>query len=83
MKLHISYMDGTYDVEITPGVEVAFERQFKGGFGKLLRTEERAEHGYWLAWECLRRSGVTVPPFGDKFLDGLTAVDVVDEHPNG
>lgn len=82
MQLRVIYGDGTHVVEVSPGLEVAFERQFKGGFAKLFRNEERSEHLYWLAWEGLRRSGVSVPPFGDEFLDVLKGVDIADS-PNG
>ena len=82
MQLIVEYQDGTHELSVTPAVEVAFERQFKGGMGKLFRTEEKQEHLYWLAWECLRRAGVTVPPFGDDFLDRLGGVEVADS-PNG
>lgn len=82
MRLIVGYADGTHEFEVSPILEVAFERQFKGGFQKLLRSEEKSEHVYWLAWEGLRRNGVVVPPFGDKFLENLTSVEVGDD-PNG
>lgn len=82
MQLDIVYADAPHSIEVSPILEVSFERQFKGGFSKLFRTEERSEHLYWLAWEALRRSGVTVPPFGDEFLALLGKVDIADS-PNG
>lgn len=82
MRLVIKYADSTHEIEVSPVLEVAFERQFKGGFSKLLGTEERSEHIYWLAWEGLRRSGVTVPVFGDKFLEQLQGVEIASD-PNG
>jgi hypothetical protein len=84
MQLKISTIDGdvgTY--KITPAIEVAFEKQMKGGFSKIFRENERSEDLYWLAWECLRRAGKTVPVFGDKFLETLEAVELVDDDPNG
>ena len=70
--------------KITPVIEYRFEQQFKGGFHKVFRDQERQEHVYWLAWECLRSSGVTVKPFGEEFLATLTEVEVIgDELPNG
>lgn len=82
MQLRVVYGDDTHVIEVTPVLEVAFERQYKGGFAKLFRTEERSEHLYWLAWEGLRRSGVIVPVFGDEFLASLKGVDIADS-PNG
>ena len=82
MDLSVEYGDTTHVIPVSPIVEVAFERQFKGGFAKLFRTEERSEHLYWLAWEGLRRAGVTVPPFGDEFLALLKSVEIGDS-PNG
>ena len=83
MQLKINTIDGdvgTY--KITPAIEVAFEKQMKGGFAKIFRENERSEDLYWLAWECLRRSGKVVPTF-DKFLDTLESVELVDDDPNG
>ena len=82
MDIVVAYGDATHTIEVSPIIEVAFERQFKGGFAKLFRTEERSEHLYWLAWEGLRRNGVTVPPFDDSFLANLKSVDIA-ESPNG
>jgi hypothetical protein len=36
---------------------------------------------YWLAWEGLRLSGVTVKPFGPDFLDNLKSVEVAESDP--
>lgn len=84
MQLKISQIDGSVSTHrITPAIEVAFEKQMKGGFAKIFRENERSEDLYWLAWECLRRSGQTVPPFGDKFLETLEGVELVDDDPNG
>lgn len=84
MQLKIRKADGNSAVyPVTPAIEVAFERHFKGGFYRLLAEEQRSEHACWLAWECLRRSGEVVPPFGDDFLDTLAGIDIVDDDPNG
>ena len=85
-KLIITRADGTKsDHQITPGIEYAFEQQFRKGFHKAFREDEKQEHVYWLAWECLRRADAPdVKPFGSAFLDTLAAVDVVaDDSPNG
>lgn len=84
MRLQIKENDGTTTTHsITPAIEVAFEKHHKGGFAKIFREHERSEDLYWLAWECLRRSGRVVPPFGDAFLETLQSVDLVDDDPNG
>ena len=84
MQLKITQTDGEPTLHrITPAIEVAFERHFKGGFAKIFRDHERSEDLYWLAWECLRRSGVIVKPFGDGFLETLENVELVDDDPNG
>lgn len=70
--------------EITPAIEYAFEQFFKSGFHKRFRTEERQSDIYWLAWECLRRSGEGVKPFGEAFLETIKAVEILDaDTPNG
>lgn len=84
MQLKITTTDGeTSTHKITPAIEVAFEKEMKGGFAKIFREYERSADLYWLAWECLRRSGKTVPPFGDQFLNTLDGVELVDDDPNG
>jgi hypothetical protein len=65
---------------ITPAVEWAFETQFKMGIAKCFREHERQSDIYWLSYECIRRSGETVPLFGDTFLDTLRSVEVVDDN---
>ena len=71
-------------VEISPAIEYAFEQHFKAGFHKRFRDEEKQSDIYWLAWECLRRSGETVKPFGEQFLVDLKKVEIVDaDIPNG
>ncbi len=37
------------------------------------------EMNHWLAWECLRRSGMTVKPFGMDFVATLDSVAVVED----
>jgi hypothetical protein len=67
--------------QITPRIEYAFEIYAKQGFHKAFRNEERQTDVYWLAWECLRTSGETVPMFGAEFLDTLKKVEVLDDEP--
>jgi ribulose bisphosphate carboxylase small subunit len=85
-SLKITRADGTVTThEVTPSVEYAFEQQFRKGFHKAFREDERQEHIYWLAWECLRRADAPdVKPFGLPFLETLKEVEVVaDDSPNG
>ena len=84
-KLKVVRADGTESVqEITPAVEYAFEQYAKKGFYKAFREDQKQSDIYWLAWECLRRaSAPDVFPFGDKFLETLRAVEVMDDSPNG
>ena len=84
-KLKIVRQDGSVlEGEITPAVEYAFEQYAKMGFHKSFRDQELQSHVYWLAWEAERRSGVTVPPFGEKYLETLSKVEVLDaDSPNG
>ena len=69
--------------KITPVIEYAFEQQFKAGIHKQFRDAEKQSDIYWLSWECIRRSGETVKPFGDAFLESLESVEVVDDDPKG
>jgi len=70
--------------EITPAIVFTFESHWKMGFHKYFRDEEKQTGLYWLAWECLRRSGETVKPFGAEFLETLKKVEIVDaDTPNG
>ena len=82
-KLKITRADGTVsEHQITPKIEWAFELYAKQGFHKAFRIEERQTDVYWLAWECLRSSGVEVPVFGAAFLDTLAKVDVLEDDPS-
>ena len=67
--------------QITPRIEYAFELYAKQGFHQAFRINERQSDVYWLAWECLRTAGETVPMFGAEFLDTLAKVEVLDDEP--
>ena len=84
-KLKITRASGEVsEYEITPVIEWAFETYAKKGFQKAFREDEKQSDVYWLAWECIRRSGETVKPFGPEFLETLRSVDVMDsDSPNG
>ena len=82
-KLKITKADGSVsEHQITPKIEWAFELYAKQGFHQAFRLNERQTDVYWLAWECLRSSGVEVPVFGAAFLDTLSKVDVLDDDPS-
>ena len=81
-RLKITMTDGSVtEHQITPRIEWAFELYAKQGFHKAFRTEERQTDVYWLAHECLRSSGQTVPTFGAAFLDTLAKVEVLEDSP--
>jgi hypothetical protein len=85
IKLRLTKASGEVsDYDISPALEYAFEQQFKTGFHKRFRDEERQSDIYWLSWEAERRSGITVAPFGDKYLETLSKVEILDaDAPNG
>ena len=85
IKLRITRVSGEVtDHVITPVIEYAFESYAKTGFMKAFRESEKQTDVYWLAWECLRRSGVSVKPFGLEFLETLEKVEILDaDSPNG
>ena len=81
-KLKITRADGSVsEHQITPSIEYAFEVNYKKGFHKAFRDDEMQSMVYWLAWECIRRSGETVKPFGAEFMDTLQKVEVQDDDP--
>jgi hypothetical protein len=73
--------DSVTEIEITPRLEYAFELYANMGLHKAFRVLERQSDVYWLAWEGLRLSGVTVKPFGADFLDTLKSVEVAESDP--
>lgn len=81
-RLKITKVDGTVtEHQVTPSIEYAFELYAKEGFHKAFRLHERQTDVYWLAWECLRSDGQTVPMFGPEFLKSLKKVEVLDDDP--
>jgi hypothetical protein len=85
IKLRVTKASGDVsDYDITPALEYAFEQNFKSGFHKRFRDEEKQSDVYWLSWEAERRAGITVVPFGEKYLETLAEVKVEDaDSPNG
>lgn len=83
-KLRITRIDGLVtEHEITPAVEYAFEQTKGKGFFKALRDDEKQSDVYLIAWECIRRSGETVKPFGMDFIETLKSVEVLESDPLG
>jgi hypothetical protein len=81
-KLKVTKIDGNVsEHQITPSIEYAFELYAKKGFHRAFREDEKQTDVYWLAWECLRSSGDTVPMFGAEFLKTLSKVEVLDDDP--
>lgn len=85
IKLTITRVSGEVDeCIVTPVIEFAFEQYAKKGFRKAFMEDEKQTDIYWLAWECLRRKGVGVKPFGTDFLETLDSVEVTSaDNPNG
>jgi hypothetical protein len=85
IKLRVTKASGEVaDYEISPALEYAFEQHFKSGFHKRFRDQEMQSDVYWLSWEAERRAGITVAPFGEKYLETLSKVEILDaDSPNG
>lgn len=83
-KLKVTRVDGAVnEYEITPVIEYAFEQHAKKGFHKALLEDQKQSDIYWLCWEAIRRSGETVFPFGEKFIESLANVEVLESAPLG
>jgi hypothetical protein len=83
-KLKVVRVDGSVnEYEVTPVIEYAFENYAKMGFHKAIVENQKQSDIYWLCWEAIRRSGETVKPFGEAFIETLASVDVVESDPLG
>ena len=83
-KLKVTRVGGEVnEYEITPVIEYAFEKYAKMGFHKCIVENQRQTDIYWLCWEAIRRSGETVKPFSEAFIETLVSVDVMDSDPLG
>ena len=82
-QLKITKTNGDVSVhEITPSIEFAFEAYAKKGFARAFADDQKQSDIYWLAWKCLSKTE-DVPLFGEKFVDTLTKVEVLnDASPN-
>jgi hypothetical protein len=84
MRLKITTKEGKSEtLDVTPAIETQFEGEFKCGFYKRLRDEERQSDLYWIAHRCLKSKGLTQLEYGDAFLETLKEVDIVTDAPNG
>jgi len=79
-RMKITRASGETIVQITPVVEVAFEKYTGKGIHKQFRDEEKQSDIYWLAHNALSRVEV-IPPFGDDWLGTLISVEVMDDEP--
>jgi len=70
--------------KITPVIEYAFEQYSKKGFSRAFREDEKQSDIFWLAYECMKRAGTlpVLPVFGEKFIELLEKVEVLDDLPN-
>ena len=83
-KLKVTRADNSIsEYEITPLIEYSFEQFAKKGFHKALIEDQKQSDVYWHCWEAIRRSGETVPPFGEKFLETIKGVEVLESDPLG
>lgn len=81
-KLVVVRTDGReQEFEITPLLEYAFEKYANKGFHKAMLEDAKQTNWYWLCWEAVRRSGETVKPFGEDFIETLKSVDIVESDP--
>jgi len=81
-KLKVTRNTGVVEeYEITPAIEVSFEAYAKKGILKALVEDQKQTDVYYLCWEAIRRSGQTVPPFGEQFLETLRGVEVLESDP--
>ena len=83
VKLRVTKVTGEIlEYKVTPVIEFSFEQYAKKGFQKAFLEDQKQSDVYWLAWEAMRRDGITVPTFGASFLETLEKVDIVVEEDN-
>ena len=79
LSLKVTRADGSVsNYKITPGIKYAFEQQRKKGWIEAWGEKQLQGDLYWLAWECVRRSGETVPLSLEDFVNTLEDVEAVD-----
>jgi len=64
--------------QISPSIEYSFEMYAKKGFAKAFAEDQKQSDIFWLAWKCISKEEDVVP-FGEKFVDTLTRVEVLDD----
>ena len=81
-SLKIKLVNGDESIhKITPAIEYAFEQHAGKGFYKAVTEDQKQSDIYWIAWKCLLTAGAEIKPFGEKFLETLDSVDVLDDSP--
>lgn len=81
-KLVVTTTDNnTTEYEVTPLIEYSFEQYAKKGFHRAIAEDQKQSDIYWMVWESMRRAGNTVPPFGEKFIETLKKVEVLESDP--
>lgn len=81
-KLKVTRIDGSVnEFAITPLIQYAFEVYKKKGFHKAIMDDQLQSDIYWLCWECIRRSGESVKPFGESFVETLANVEILEDDP--
>lgn len=81
-KLKVTRTDGSVnEFAITPLIQYAFEVYKKKGFHKAIMDDQLQSDIYWLCWECIRRSGESVKPFGESFVETLANVEILEDDP--
>lgn len=77
MKLEVVTTGGRYPVNITPKVQVEFERHYGVGIAKAFSEDQKIEHIYFLAWKAMHYAGLTASQF-DQWLDDVLDVEMTD-----
>lgn len=81
-KLRITKVNSDVtEYKITPAIEYAFEQHAGKGFYKAITEDQKQSDVYWMAWKAMFNAGEEVKPFGEKFLDTLEGVEVLDDSP--
>ena len=75
MKLEVVTTGGRFPVNITPKVQVEFERHYGLGIAKAFSEEQKIEHIYFLAWKAMQYAGLTASQF-DAWLDDVVDVEI-------
>jgi len=74
LALRVVTSGGEEEVQVSPKVVVAFEREFQTGLGRAFQNDQRAEHMFWLAWKA-SGSNKTF----DVWLDDVQDVEMVTD----